>query len=51
MPKRKDVWVCVECGDKPKGETQPSVDPRWRLGRCSTCKNKSAIFAVTRKEP
>jgi len=35
--------VCVKCGSQPNTETQPSVDPRWRLGRCPIC-GKGAIF-------
>lgn len=35
--------TCTKCGGPPRGETQPSVDARWRLGHCSIC-GKSAIF-------
>jgi hypothetical protein len=44
---RTTVWdadlTCVKCGAQPVNETQPSVDPRWRLGRCPMC-GKGAIF-------
>jgi hypothetical protein len=36
--------ACAKCGAPPNEPTQPSVDPRWRLGRCYSCRNKSAIF-------
>lgn len=34
---------CVKCGAPPNSETQPSMDPRWRLGRCPLC-GKGSIF-------
>jgi hypothetical protein len=39
--------TCVKCKAPPNSETQPSVDPRWRLGRCPMC-GKGAIFEKAR---
>lgn len=35
--------ICLKCKSNPNSETQPSMDPRWRLGRCPLC-GPGAIF-------
>lgn len=50
-PGRRD-WVCTKCGvDVPGYDLQPSTDERdrYRLGHCSVCKNRGAVF--TKKSP
>ena len=39
-------WVCTTCDSHPPSmdKTQPSIDPRWRLGPCTPCRNKRASF-------
>jgi hypothetical protein len=41
------IWRCLVCGGRPAEGTQPSIDPRWRIGRCSPCRNKDATFERT----
>jgi hypothetical protein len=40
-----EFWVCNKCGARRARQfTQPSMDPRWRLGPCIICGNKQAVF-------
>lgn len=41
----KAPWVCINCQAPLSGDSQPSMDPRWRLARCWRCKkNPAGIF-------
>jgi hypothetical protein len=39
-------WACNTCDSHPAEyeKTQPSIDPRWRIGHCFVCRNKRATF-------
>ena len=43
-------WECVTCLNSPlrMSETQPSMDPRWRLGVCWYCDKKGKRQATFR---
>lgn len=48
-PERKSqryLWRCSSCQSHPQDYmlTQPSLDPRWRLGKCGICGEKNATF-------
>lgn len=36
-------WRCTHCGSHPLtlASTQPSMDPRWRLGKCVACRKRT----------
>lgn len=40
------LYRCAKCGSHPTDymTTQPSIDPRWRLGTCDICREKNATF-------
>ena len=46
--KVEDWWFCQKCGGRRAKEwTQPSMDPRWRLGPCRMCDVRQSIFVQT----
>jgi DNA-directed RNA polymerase subunit RPC12/RpoP len=42
---KADRYRCVACSAMVGlGGTQPTVDPRWRMGRCPGCSDPRAVF-------
>ena len=39
-------WRCVKCHSHPADfmNTQPTLDPRWRMGPCTICPERNATF-------
>lgn len=44
------MWRCPRCGSKLIGDIQPSLDPRWVIGRCKDHGHVVPVKAWTKDE-
>lgn len=49
-PLRQGPWRCPKCGDL-VNNTQPTLDPRYVIGRCRSGKHQGSVIPVRAKTP
>lgn len=43
VPAASPPWVCTACGEVHRGTVQPSLDPRWAIARCTSCRKRGLM--------